>query len=94
MMSALAKEIEADRIKEAIEQIGKHIVGENALVSVRKVEIVCGGRCQAALTISYSIGIDELIHRLANEGWCISDDRMLCPVCAETGNPDYWRDQL
>lgn len=97
-MSALAAEIERDRIAEAVERIGRFILTEDAPVSFNNAEgtmVECQGRrCQRALCIKYSHGVDELVKRLATDGWQVmADDTLICPKDSGA-NPDYWRDQV
>ncbi len=87
-MSALSTQIESDRIKEAVGTIGKYLTSEESRVWIQKADVECVA-CNAVEYYS-SLGSEELVQKLAKEGWSVQNtDTLICPRC--TGhNPGFW----
>jgi Zn finger protein HypA/HybF involved in hydrogenase expression len=80
-MSALSAEIERDRIKEAVETIGKHLASEDSKLWIVKAEIECSD-CNRQKEYT-AFGSGEIVRVLAKEGWAVMNtDAMICPFCS------------
>lgn len=93
---SLSDQIERERIARETAMIGRFIVTEDAMVSFNNVGgtmVECQGRgCQRSLCVNYGHGLDELIRKLATDGWLVQHtDTMVCPKCSGI-NPAYFED--